>query len=90
MQVWKYKKTISTVAILTLTVGVFIFSTHEQPIDFSTQVKAILNKNCITCHGDIKQQAKLSFLFREEALSKTKSGKYAIIPGEPDKSGMIL
>ncbi|MBA2563133.1 MAG: c-type cytochrome, partial [Chitinophagaceae bacterium] len=89
MQVWKYKKTISTIAILALTIGVFIFSTHEQPIDFSTQVKPILNKNCITCHGGVKQQANLSFLFREEALSKTKSGKYAIVPGDPDNSEMI-
>ena len=37
----------------------------------------------------VKQQAGLSFLFREEALAPTKSGNRAIIPGDPAGSEMI-
>ena len=58
-------------------------------IDFSTQVKPILNKNCIACHGGVKKNGGFSFLFREEALGVTESGQPAIIPGHADKSEMI-
>lgn len=60
-----------------------------RPVDFSTEVKPILNKHCISCHGGVKQNAGFSVLFREEALGKTKSGKPAIIPGHPGKSEFI-
>lgn len=58
----------------------------RQRVDFSTQVKPILNTHCITCHGGVKQSGGFSVLFREEALGKTKSGKPAIIPGDPRHS----
>ncbi len=58
-------------------------------VDFSADVKPILNKNCITCHGGVKAKAGFSVLFREDALAKTESGKPAIIPGDPESSEMI-
>ena len=58
-------------------------------IDFSADVKPILNKKCITCHGGVKQQAGFSVLFREDMFAPTKSGKRAVIPGDPDGSEMI-
>lgn len=61
----------------------------EEKIDFSTQVKPILNKRCINCHGGVKQNGGFSVLFRQEALDTTESGKYAIIPGNPEHSEMI-
>ncbi len=73
-------------AVVTLS---FALLTKEQRIDYSTQVKPIINKNCITCHGGVRAKGNFSLLFREEALSKTKDGKYAIIPGDPDGSEMI-
>nr|WP_295872464.1 DUF1553 domain-containing protein [uncultured Chitinophaga sp.] len=57
--------------------------------DFSAEVKPILNKHCISCHGGVKQSGGFSVLFREEALGNTKSGKPAIIPGHPEKSEFI-
>ena len=67
---------------------VFLACKQEQ-IDFSTQVKPILNKKCISCHGGVKQNGGFSVLFPEEALDTTESGKYAIIPGDPRHSEMI-
>jgi hypothetical protein len=58
-------------------------------IDYSSQVKPILNRKCIACHGGVKQQGGFSLLFEEEAKSKTKSGKYAIVPGHSEDSEMI-
>lgn len=61
----------------------------KDQIDFSTQVKPILNKHCISCHGGVKRNAKFSLLFRHEALDTAESGKRVIIPGDPDHSEMI-
>jgi hypothetical protein len=73
------------IAVITL----FVFSTRRHTVDFSTQVKPILNKHCISCHGGVKQQAGFSLLFRSEALAATESGKAAIVPGDPKGSEMI-
>jgi len=67
----------------------FIFSTSSNQVEFSTQVKPLFNKKCISCHGGVKKQGGFSVLFRDEALAKTKSGKYAIVPGDADNSEMI-
>jgi hypothetical protein len=58
-------------------------------IDFSTEVKPILNKKCITCHGGVRQKSNFSLLFREEALAKAESGKYPIVPGDPNASELV-
>jgi hypothetical protein len=62
---------------------------HQPEVDFTTQVKPILNNHCISCHGGVRQKGGFSLLFREEALAKTTSGKYGIVPGDPGQSEMI-
>ncbi|MCK0157930.1 PSD1 and planctomycete cytochrome C domain-containing protein [Cellulophaga sp. F20128] len=61
----------------------------EEKVDYSLQIKPILNKHCITCHGGVKKSAGLSFLFEEEAFANTESGHPAIIPGNAEKSSFI-
>ena len=61
----------------------------EDRIDFNTQIKPIINKHCITCHGGVKRQANFSLLFRTDAFDSTESGKPAIVPGDPDHSELI-
>src|SRR5205823_1028250 len=58
-------------------------------VDFNTEVKPILNKNCITCHGGVKKASGFSVLFKHEALAPAESGKLAIVPGDADASEMI-
>jgi Protein of unknown function (DUF1553)/Protein of unknown function (DUF1549)/Planctomycete cytochrome C len=58
-------------------------------VDYSADVKPIINKHCISCHGGVKKQSGFSLLFKEEAFAKAKSGKYAIIPGDADGSELI-
>src|SRR5690606_22659250 len=74
-----------TLAILLLALG----ACREEKVDFSTQIKPILNKNCIACHGGVKRNGGFSVLFRQDALDTTESGKRAIVPGHPEKSEMI-
>ncbi len=84
-----HNKTILLTASLVAVVSFFVFSTGHSPVDFNTDVKPILNRSCISCHGGVKKQGGFSVLFREEALAKLKSGKYGIVPGDPGESEMI-
>ena len=56
----------------------------EKEIDFNTQIKPIINKNCIVCHGGVRRKAGFSLLFRNEALAAAESGKFPIVPGKPE------
>jgi hypothetical protein len=68
---------------------VYFFSTRNNTVDFSSQVKPIFNKKCITCHGGVRRKAGFSLLFRADALQVNESGKAAILPGDPEHSEMI-
>src|SRR4029077_16297034 len=83
------KKILLVVTVLVLAMLVYIISTSQKPVDFTSQVKPIINKNCITCHGGVRQKGGFSLLFHDEALATLKSGKHAIVPGDLDHSEMI-
>ncbi|NNE75980.1 MAG: DUF1553 domain-containing protein [Pricia sp.] len=86
------KKSIFQV-LKSLVIGITIIMAYacqtSEPVDFSTQIKPILNNKCITCHGGIKKNAGFSLLFEEEAFAETESGKPAIIPGDASGSELI-
>src|SRR5690349_2517580 len=78
------------VVIVSIIVSVLVlWGCGEKKVDFSADVKPILNKHCITCHGGVKRNANYSLLFRHEALDTTESGKHGIIPGDPEHSELI-
>jgi len=66
-----------------------LFSRSSNAVDFSRDIRPILNQNCSSCHGGVRQKAGVSFSFREEALGKGKSGQPTIVPGDPDSSELI-
>ena len=70
-------------------VSTYISSSSRTQISYAQDVKPILNKNCITCHGGVKKQGKFSLLFQEEAYASTASGKPSIVPFHPEKSDFI-
>jgi hypothetical protein len=76
-----------TVAVLSI--GYFTFVREDDRVDFNTQVKPLLNKNCISCHGGVKRNGGLSLLFRQEAVAPTESGHPAILPGDAKNSEFI-
>lgn len=75
--------------IILISVLVFMLFGEEKKVDYSTQIKPILNKHCISCHGGVKKNGGFSVLFKEEALAITESGHPAIIPGDPENSELI-
>lgn len=86
----KFSKMLLVAALLSAAVLVLrLFVSAGKKIDFNTQVKPIFNKKCIGCHGGVKKKGDFSLLFREEALQKAKSGKFAIIPGNARASELI-
>lgn len=74
---------------MVLVAGIYMYLTREKPVDYSADIKPILNKKCISCHGGVKAKGGFSVLFREEAMAPTESGKPAIIPGDPDASELM-
>ncbi|MFZ1527822.1 MAG: DUF1553 domain-containing protein [Ferruginibacter sp.] len=82
---------ITLIILLLLAVGAvtYLSLSHSKKVDFNSAVKPIFNKKCISCHGGVKQQSEFSLLFRDEAMKKAKSGKYAIVPGDADASELI-
>jgi hypothetical protein len=61
----------------------------SKTVDFMTDVKPLLNKKCMSCHGGVKANGGFNLLTRELALQTNESGKPAIIPGDADASEMI-
>lgn len=52
-------KTVTLAVLLTL---MYSCNTSSNKIDFSSQIKPILNKKCIICHGGVKKwRVKLTF-----------------------------
>lgn len=83
------KKSLTAIILIGLAFLIVHFFTPEELVDFSADVKPIINKKCIICHGGVKAKAGFSLLFRDQALAKTESGKPAIIPGNPKGSELI-
>ncbi|MDQ3536273.1 MAG: DUF1549 domain-containing protein, partial [Bacteroidota bacterium] len=85
----------SRIFLIIVILGIFIIwisfflIPEKKEIDFNTEIRPILNKNCITCHGGVKRSGGFSLLFPEDALEPNESGKAAIVPGHPGKSEMI-
>jgi hypothetical protein len=77
------------IVILIGVIFVWKFFSAPDPVDFSADIKPILNESCISCHGGVAKNGGFSLLFEEEALGNTKSGSPAILPGNALGSEMI-
>lgn len=54
---------------------------HSDHISFNDEVRPILNKHCVSCHGGVKRQGDLNLLFEHTAKAAAKSGEIAIVDG---------
>lgn len=56
---------------------------------FETEVRPLLVEKCQICHGDFIQESNFRLDSREGLLAGGKSGKPAIVPGQPEKSLLV-
>ena len=75
---------IGVVVLMSSWLGIF-----EKQVDYNRDVKPILNKNCMACHGGVKKAGNVSFLFENEMLEPGKSGKRPVVRGDAEASEMI-
>jgi hypothetical protein len=83
----KFKLLIIVFLLSSIIISCNVF--QNDSISFNEQVRPILNKKCIVCHGGVKKNGGFSLLFEEEAKGNTKSGKPAIIEGDAEHSEFI-
>src|SRR5882724_11769049 len=57
----------------------------ENKVDFAKQIQPILQQNCVKCHGQEKQKAKLRLDSKEAGMKGGKDG-VVIVAGDADKS----
>jgi len=70
--------------------GLVAYTFRPSPqIDYNTQVKPLLNKHCISCHGGVKESGGFSLMTRDLAMRKTENGEHGIVPGDAHVSEMI-
>lgn len=73
--------------------GVVALAAAQKPasgaVDFAQDIRPILNKNCVGCHGGVKRAGKISFIHRDVVVAKDAADEKPIHPGDPDKSEMI-
>ena len=62
-----------------------------QTIQFNRDVRPILSENCFTCHGPDKTHRVTAFHFDVEETAKQEigGGRFAIVPGDLEKSQLI-
>lgn len=69
----------------------FLFAAEPAAPDFATEVRPILSGHCFKCHGpdEATRKGGLRLDDREAALRPAKSGERALVPGDPDASGLV-
>ena len=58
-------------------------------VDFARDIRPIFNKNCVACHGGVKQTAKISLIYRDIVVATNAADEKPIHPGDAEHSEII-
>ncbi|MBN9690079.1 MAG: PSD1 domain-containing protein [Verrucomicrobia bacterium] len=65
------------------------FAASAASTDFNRDIRPLFAQHCTACHGGVKAAGKISLVYREKAIADGKSGKPAIVPGNPEASELM-
>ncbi len=68
---------------------IFSWAKTNAEIDFSRDVRPILNAHCTKCHGGIRAKSGLNLINKESVFSASESGLIPIVSGNLEKSELI-
>jgi hypothetical protein len=60
-----------------------------EKVDFARQIKPLLERSCVTCHGPDKQRSNFRVDSRDALLKGGNSGSAAVLPGQSAHSPML-
>jgi len=80
-----------SVAQAFLPVLFFLAAPAHAEVRFNRDIRPIMAETCFRCHGPDKssRMAGMRLDIRDEALKLTQRGTVPIVPGDPEKSGII-
>jgi ankyrin repeat protein/mono/diheme cytochrome c family protein len=58
-------------------------------VDFAQQIKPLLERSCVACHGGDRPRGRFRIVGRETILQGGESGAAAIVPGHSEKSRLL-
>jgi len=68
---------------------IFSWAKTNAEIDFSRDVRPILNAHCTKCHGGIRAKSGLNLINKESVFSTSESGLIPVVSGNLGKSELI-
>jgi hypothetical protein len=80
------KRSLSLLVVGTFALGTIRTATAD--VDFSKDVKPILESTCVRCHGAQKSKGKLRLDTRDGLMKGSENGP-VIVPGKPDESKLF-
>ncbi len=66
-----------------------VSAVEDKPVDFVKQIKPVFEERCVECHNSTTLLGELNLQNRELAMKKRNAGP-VIVPGEPDRSPLLL
>jgi uncharacterized membrane protein len=79
---------IKMVALAVLGVLVFFDSIFAAPPDFQKDIQPLMTKYCVECHGASKPKSGVRLDSYDALIAKSR--KQSVIPGDPDKSRLVM